>query len=247
MLELYAHETFLALNGVIYWGNTGVLLFFLISGFIIPATLEREASSWAFPVNRAFRILPLFYFALAAAVIARTVVPEIQSPELIAHPVRTILLNLTLTHYFANVQGVIVLSWTLCVEAFFYLVAWLLRRAGLLVRTEVLVLAGAGLLALQGTRMVVTDSRVGVYLLGWTLLFLVGTLAYRHATGAIRGRGVGVAIAAALILATLTFWDYGRRSGGRLVDSGATSVIVASAAFGICYALRERAWPTVLT
>src|SRR5579864_4968448 len=42
-------------------GQWGVTLFLLISGFIIPVTLERGGSNFKFWVNRFFRLFPLYW------------------------------------------------------------------------------------------------------------------------------------------------------------------------------------------
>ena len=46
-------------------GQWGVTLFLLISGFIIPVTLERGGSNGGFWVNRFFRLFPLYWATIA--------------------------------------------------------------------------------------------------------------------------------------------------------------------------------------
>src|SRR5262245_47244671 len=48
-------------------GRIGVLLFFLISGFIIPASLEQGGSQARFWLRRLFRLFPLYWFTIAVA------------------------------------------------------------------------------------------------------------------------------------------------------------------------------------
>jgi len=50
-------------------GQYGVFVFFLVSGYIVPATLERKGSVRAFWTSRAFRLYPLYAVALVLAVI----------------------------------------------------------------------------------------------------------------------------------------------------------------------------------
>jgi peptidoglycan/LPS O-acetylase OafA/YrhL len=47
--------------GIIYGGNAGVTLFFIISGYIIPFALEKVQSYRIFFIRRFFRIFPLFF------------------------------------------------------------------------------------------------------------------------------------------------------------------------------------------
>src|ERR1700678_850772 len=45
-------------------GNYGVFVFFIISGYIVPASLERRGSVRSFWVSRLFRLYPLYLLAL---------------------------------------------------------------------------------------------------------------------------------------------------------------------------------------
>ena len=60
-------------RGVIYqWfdlGDYGVFVFFLISGYIVPASLERKGSVRTFWVSRVFRLYPLYLLAAGLAVV----------------------------------------------------------------------------------------------------------------------------------------------------------------------------------
>jgi peptidoglycan/LPS O-acetylase OafA/YrhL len=57
--------------GVYQWfdaGNYGVFVFFIISGYIVPASLERKGSVRTFWVSRLFRLYPLYLLAVGIAV-----------------------------------------------------------------------------------------------------------------------------------------------------------------------------------
>ena len=49
-------------------GTYGVFVFFLISGYIVPASLERKGSVRTFWVSRMFRLYPLYLLAIGIAV-----------------------------------------------------------------------------------------------------------------------------------------------------------------------------------
>jgi peptidoglycan/LPS O-acetylase OafA/YrhL len=49
-------------------GDYGVFVFFLISGYIVPASLERKGSVRTFWVSRVFRLYPLYLLAVTVAV-----------------------------------------------------------------------------------------------------------------------------------------------------------------------------------
>ena len=50
-------------------GQYGVFVFFLVSGYIVPASLERKGSVRGFWVSRVFRLYPLYLFALSAMIV----------------------------------------------------------------------------------------------------------------------------------------------------------------------------------
>jgi peptidoglycan/LPS O-acetylase OafA/YrhL len=57
---------------VYHWvdaGQYGVFVFFLISGYIVPASLERKGSIRTFWVSRVFRLYPLYLLAIGLAVL----------------------------------------------------------------------------------------------------------------------------------------------------------------------------------
>jgi peptidoglycan/LPS O-acetylase OafA/YrhL len=57
---------------VYHWidtGRYGVFIFFLISGYIVPASLERKGSVRTFWVSRAFRLYPMYVIAIGLALL----------------------------------------------------------------------------------------------------------------------------------------------------------------------------------
>ncbi|MBO0809499.1 MAG: acyltransferase, partial [Actinobacteria bacterium] len=50
-------------------GQYGVFVFFLVSGYIVPASLERKGSVRTFWVSRVFRLYPLYVLALVAGLV----------------------------------------------------------------------------------------------------------------------------------------------------------------------------------
>lgn len=133
-------------------GEFGVFLFFLVSGFIIPASLERGRSLGAFWVGRFFRLYPLFWACLIAGMILHSVGQFGLTASFLEHPVRNFFLNLTMVHYFIGGPDIqaIGASWSLSYELAFYLMLSLLligrlnrRSAPLAVLALVLIVPGA--------------------------------------------------------------------------------------------------------
>jgi peptidoglycan/LPS O-acetylase OafA/YrhL len=52
------------------FGQYGVFVFFLVSGYIVPASLERKGSVRSFWVSRAFRLYPMYAVALVGSAVA---------------------------------------------------------------------------------------------------------------------------------------------------------------------------------
>ena len=72
---VFDHASYYVLHhvrGIVYqWfdpGNYGVFVFFIISGYIVPASLERKGSVRTFWVSRLFRLYPLYLLAVGIAV-----------------------------------------------------------------------------------------------------------------------------------------------------------------------------------
>jgi exopolysaccharide production protein ExoZ len=103
------------------FGFFGVALFFLISGFVITHSVQRE-SRWTFFVRRVFRIFPTLWFAILVAVIAHWsdwLITKQSNPtqqlagwELAA--------SLTGINPLFGVIGPVIVVWTLTIELFFY-------------------------------------------------------------------------------------------------------------------------------
>src|ERR1700684_3507842 len=51
-------------------GQYGVFVFFLVSRYLVPASLERKGSVGGFWVSRAFRLYPMFLVALVLSAVA---------------------------------------------------------------------------------------------------------------------------------------------------------------------------------
>src|SRR5580693_1207702 len=62
-----------ALNSAVnHWinpGDYGVFVFFIVSGYIVPASLERKGSVRSFWVSRIFRLYPLYLFAVGGMIV----------------------------------------------------------------------------------------------------------------------------------------------------------------------------------
>jgi peptidoglycan/LPS O-acetylase OafA/YrhL len=101
-------------------GQYGVFVFFLVSGYIVPASLERKGSVRGFWISRAFRLYPMFIVAVALSVIAGWVGfgPYFGAG---AHPLAALLSWLFMLQNLNSGLNVPVVTWTLSYEMVFYL------------------------------------------------------------------------------------------------------------------------------
>ena len=115
------------------FGKYGVLLFFLVSGYVIPMSLERHGSLRKFWVGRLFRIYPA-YLVTIALVVALSVAGLAALPaSMRSDPLTGVLAHATMMGDLLGVRGVVRVFWTLSYEMTFYLVvaglfAWRLHR-----------------------------------------------------------------------------------------------------------------------
>ena len=192
-------------------GQYGVFVFFLVSGYIVPASLERKGSVRAFWISRAFRLYPMFLLALIASAIAYYVkLGTVYGAE--QHPLTSVtawLLMLSNLLTGPNVPNVI---WTLSFEMVFYLLlaalfSWNLhRRSGTYALT-----CAVGAVALGGIlpMAAITDwaGKAGHGQLAMNLiadaLILAGIVLAAIERGKLTRIGATVAAGCALVLVTI--------------------------------------------
>jgi peptidoglycan/LPS O-acetylase OafA/YrhL len=128
LLVVYAHLSHYLLRSVrgvsaewLHAGPAGVMLFFLVSGYIIPASLERHGDLRRFWVGRFRRLFPLYVVVglLVVALGIAGVVPL--DPALVAHPGTVAVAHATMLPFLLGGPLVTPVFWTLTFEMVFYL------------------------------------------------------------------------------------------------------------------------------
>jgi peptidoglycan/LPS O-acetylase OafA/YrhL len=161
-------------------GKIGVLLFLMVSGFIIPVSLEQGRSNARFWLRRCFRLFPVYWVSILLAYVSGCCgrsVTEVQGWDW--------LLNLTMLHGFFNRPHVWGVFWTLQLEIVIYASCSLLFSVRLLKRAgwiAGLALAGYAAVALAGAILDNKPCGVG----GKRFLYfapLVGLVAQRFCAG----------------------------------------------------------------
>jgi len=101
-------------------GQFGVFVFFLVSGYIIPASLERKGSVRGVWTGRLFRLYPMYAVALVLAMVAYlTRHGTIRGAE--HHPLQAVLAWLLMLPNLLTGPNVPNVTWTLSYEMVFYL------------------------------------------------------------------------------------------------------------------------------
>ncbi|MFE1289949.1 acyltransferase family protein [Streptomyces sp. NPDC058751] len=103
-------------------GRYGVMVFFLVSGYVIPASLERRGSIRAFWTGRAFRIYPLWAAVVGSAVALNLLgVAHLGARFDGRDPVTVAAAHVTLLQELLGTPSVVLVLWTLSYELAFYL------------------------------------------------------------------------------------------------------------------------------
>jgi peptidoglycan/LPS O-acetylase OafA/YrhL len=131
-------------------GDYGVFVFFIISGYIVPASLERRGSVRTFWVSRVFRLYPLYLLAVGAALVLATMhIGSLRGEG--ADPVTSILSQLLMLSNVLSGENLPNVVWSLSYEMIFYLLLTALFMAGIHRRSSRYALAFAvAALALGG-------------------------------------------------------------------------------------------------
>lgn len=124
-------------------GRFGVALFFLISGFVVPFSIDGERPLRHFAISRLFRLYPALWLALAVLTLAAWLSGDRPS-------MATVLANMTMAPPLFGQPWLSPIYWTLFVELVFYGLAALLFATGLLRNVATLLALSLGLIAATG-------------------------------------------------------------------------------------------------
>ncbi len=104
------------------FGQYGVLVFFLVSGYVIPVSLERRGSVRGFWITRFFRLYPLWALAAVIGTVFGLVgVYSTLPAQTSGQPWSATLAHVTMLQDLLQVPSVVNVFWTLSYEMAFYL------------------------------------------------------------------------------------------------------------------------------
>ncbi|WP_306223468.1 acyltransferase family protein [Bosea beijingensis] len=121
-------------------GRFGVALFFLVSGFVVPFSIQGERPLRHFAISRLFRLYPALWLALALLAFMAWLSGD-------RAPMATVLANMTMAPPLFGQPWLSPIYWTLFVELVFYGLVTLLFATGMLRNTGALLGLGLGLIA----------------------------------------------------------------------------------------------------
>ncbi len=146
----------------------GVTVFFVLSGYLVTRMCSREERRQgsvdyrSFVIRRALRILPLYYLALAASVVGIVVLHLADRGSVLLRALPWYLVMLP-EHAWRNLDAPFGLTWSLGVEAKFYVV-WPLVAFVLLRQPRHRAMVAAAVVAVCGATTVLDPSHLGVWL-----------------------------------------------------------------------------------
>lgn len=206
-------------------GVTGVEVFFVISGFVIPLSLARFRRARDFVVARATRILPAYWIAVA---LTFTVVCFAPLPGRTTAPWEA-LVNLSMLQELLNVPAVDGVYWSLTVELLFYFWIYLLWTSASR-RPVVLAVLWMGVALLVEMMAREMDTAAWRYLAKfivapWTPFFCAGLIAWHAATRATADRESLLGLGLATLLAAML---HGATAAIVVAATSATLMLIAA-------------------
>jgi peptidoglycan/LPS O-acetylase OafA/YrhL len=183
------------------FGEFGVLLFFLISGCVIPISIERVGIA-QFWVRRCLRLYPAYWFSIACVVLLAWLLPDsILALHYQGRPGAALLLNLTMLHRLLGgpAYDLLPVYWTLYIEMLFYIgvtalvkLRWFEYSVPLACAAIVLAIAVEWSLSRAGSE----PTRTTMYLAA----MLAGTAIYRLIAGTASRRAVCLVCALCIVM-----------------------------------------------
>lgn len=230
-------------------GAFGVVIFFIVSGFIIPVSIERSQTLAAFWSNRFFRLYPIYWVSLVT-VLALGYFRLYGLPAVfLSHPVLASMANATMLQVFLRIPDALGVYWTLSLELVFYILCSILFAAGWLHRAILWAWTSVALMTLC---VVVTGlgfhRSIPAGRLGLLVTAFVGTTIFRLYSKQVEKKTVYSLLAATLVTLLIGFWfrfhQYPSKGedGWNLLGVSA-SWVLAYVLFGSLYALRNRSFP----
>lgn len=133
-------------------GRYGIMVFFLVSGYIIPASLERRSCVRSFWIGRVFRMYPLWAAAVTGFLVLNLLgIAELRDGLGRQSLTAVAVAHVTLLQELLGTPSVLLVLWTLSYEMAFYLLVVALFTVGRHQRPATVAVALAGFAAVSAT------------------------------------------------------------------------------------------------
>ncbi|QXJ26165.1 acyltransferase [Actinomadura graeca] len=189
------------------FGRYGVFVFFLVSGYVVPSSLERRGNVRDFWIGRFFRLYPAWLVCVGLALLLGVTGISWGLPAPLGErPWASALAHLTMMQDLLGVPNVVNVLWTLSYEMVFYLLVTAMFLAGVH-RASARVALGFGVAAaMLGVALpsaLLASRWPGGTILITALALAAGLAALASRRRAVRRAGIAVAPALALTLLVL--------------------------------------------
>ncbi|MCP9947131.1 acyltransferase family protein [Actinomadura madurae] len=189
------------------FGRYGVFVFFLVSGYVVPFSLERRGSVRHFWAGRVFRLYPAWFVSAALALALGSAGLSYGLPAALGErPWASTLAHLTMLQDLLGVPNIVNVYWTLSYEMVFYLLVTAMFVAGVHRSSARVALGfgvGAAILGVALPSGLLASRWPGGTILAAALCLAGGLAAMVSRRRTVRRAGVAVVAALALGLLVL--------------------------------------------
>ncbi|TYB41777.1 acyltransferase [Actinomadura chibensis] len=189
------------------FGRYGVFVFFLVSGYVVPFSLERRGSVRDFWVGRFFRLYPAWFVSVALALVLGSAGLSYGLPAALGdRPWASALAHATMLQDLLGVPNAVNVFWTLSYEMVFYLLVTAMFVAGVHRSSARVALGfgvGAAILGVALPSVLLASRWPGGTILAAVALLAVGLAAMVSGRRRVRRAGVAAVVALALGLLVL--------------------------------------------
>lgn len=229
------------------FGNVGVDLFFVLSGFVIVhSTQRRPQSAGSFALNRVVRVVPLYWLLTLGVFAVALIAPAmLNSTDADLSNLAKSLIFLPYQKENGLIQPVLFVGWTLNYEMFFYLVFAAALALCASVASRAAWLSSVLLVAFVAWVQWAQPQSLVLRFFGYTIVFefvmgmWIALLAERGLKIGARPAAIVLAISGAWLVGHMLFWS----AGPRWVLAGIPSALVLICALSLeeaGYAIRHR-------